>query len=46
MDQVGYLKCTLLCFEAVFGLKVNLDKSEMVLIGEVPNITELAALLE
>uniref|UniRef100_A0A2N9GD19 Reverse transcriptase domain-containing protein n=1 Tax=Fagus sylvatica TaxID=28930 RepID=A0A2N9GD19_FAGSY len=46
LDQIGYLKCTLLCFEAVSGLKVNLDKSEMVPIGNVPNIQELAAMLD
>ena len=46
LDQIGYLKCTLLCFEAVSGLKVNLGKSEMVLIGDVPNIQELAAMLD
>uniref|UniRef100_A0A2N9I908 Reverse transcriptase domain-containing protein n=1 Tax=Fagus sylvatica TaxID=28930 RepID=A0A2N9I908_FAGSY len=46
IDQIGYLKCTLLCFEAVSGLRVNLGKSEMVPIGNVPNIQELAAMLE
>ena len=46
LEQVGYVKCTLLCFEAAFGLKVNLSKSEMVQIGQVSNLTNLAALLE
>ncbi len=46
INQIGYLKCTLLCFEAVSGLRVNLGKSEMVPIGNVPNIQELAAMLE
>jgi hypothetical protein len=46
LEQIGYLKCTLLCFEAVSGLKVNLGKSEMVPIGDVPNIQELAAMLD
>jgi hypothetical protein len=46
LDQIGYLKCTLLCFEAVSGLKVNLGKSEMVPIGNVPNIQKLAAMLD
>uniref|UniRef100_A0A2N9EXD0 Reverse transcriptase domain-containing protein n=1 Tax=Fagus sylvatica TaxID=28930 RepID=A0A2N9EXD0_FAGSY len=46
IEQIGYLKCTLLCFEAVSGLRVNLGKSEMVPIGNVPNIQELAAMLE
>ena len=46
LDQVGYVKCTLLCFEAVSGQKVNLAKSEMVQIGQVSNLPNLAALLE
>jgi hypothetical protein len=46
LDQIGYLKCTLLCFEAVSGLWVNFGKSEMVPIGNVPNIQELAAMLD
>ncbi len=46
LEQVGYVKCTLLCFEAVSGQKVNLAKSEMVQIGQVSNLTNLAALLE
>ena len=46
LDQIGDLKCTLLCFEAISRLKVNLGKSEMVPIGNVPNIQELAAMLD
>uniref|UniRef100_A0A2N9HQ79 Reverse transcriptase domain-containing protein n=1 Tax=Fagus sylvatica TaxID=28930 RepID=A0A2N9HQ79_FAGSY len=46
LEQVGYVKCTLLCFEAASGLKVNLSKSEMVQIGQVSNLTNLVALLE
>ena len=46
IDQIGYLKCTLLCFEVVSGLRVNLGKSEMVPIGNIPNIQELAAILD
>lgn len=33
-NQIQVLKALLLCFEAVSGLKVNLNKSEMVSIGE------------
>lgn len=29
----GGLRCILFCFEAVFGLRVNLTKSELVPIG-------------
>ena len=46
LDQIGDLKCTLLCFEAISGLKVNLGKSEMVPIKDVSNIQELAAMLD
>ena len=35
----------LLCFQTVTGLKVNAFKSEMVLIGEVPNIHVLSEIL-
>ena len=35
----------LLCFQAVTGLKVNALKSEMVPIGEVPNVFVLAEIL-
>lgn len=34
-----------LCFEAVLGLKVNLGKSKMVVVGVVPRINNLASLL-
>ena len=46
LDQIGYLKCTLLYFEAISGLKVNVGKSEMVPIGVVTNIHELVAMLD
>lgn len=42
-DQIGYLKCILLCFEAVSGLEIYLSKTEMVPVGVVPGIEELAA---
>lgn len=40
--QLGYLRCILCCFDVVSGLKINLAKSEMFQIGEVPNIRDLA----
>lgn len=43
--QVGYLRCVLLCFEAVSGLKVNLGKSEMIPIRAVDDIGALAQIL-
>lgn len=39
---MGYLQCVLLCFEAVFGLKVNLGKSKMILVGVGVHIDGLA----
>lgn len=44
-SQMGYLWCVLLCFDAVFGLKVNLGKSEMILIGVVEDMGDIAKVL-
>ena len=32
-------------FEALSGLKINLEKSELILVGEVPNMEELVGIL-
>ena len=32
-------------FEAIFGLKINLDKSELLLVGSVPNVKEFVDIL-
>ena len=45
-EQIQYVRPILLCFEAVSRLKVNLDKSELVAVGEVGNIGNLAEYLE
>jgi len=45
VDQVRDLRCLLLCFEAVSGLRINLSKSEMVPVGEVGDVEELASIL-
>jgi hypothetical protein len=37
-----YIQMVLTCFEATTGLRVNMAKSEMVLVGEVQDISELA----
>ena len=37
-EQILHVRMLLLCFQAVTGLKVNVLKSEMVPIGEVPNV--------
>jgi hypothetical protein len=44
-EQIRYVRLILLCFEAVSGLKVNLGKSELVVVGEVGSIGTLAAYL-
>lgn len=41
-SQLLHIQAIPLCFEAVSGLRVNLKKSELVLVGEVENIDELA----
>lgn len=32
-------------FKAIFGLKINMEKSELILVGRMPNCEELASLL-
>jgi hypothetical protein len=44
-DHLRYLRALFLCFEAVFGLKINLAKSELVPVGNVENVDELADIL-
>jgi hypothetical protein len=44
-DQLTYISRVLTCFEAVTGLRVNMNKSEMVPIGEVANLAALADIL-
>ncbi|KAL6347549.1 hypothetical protein AAG906_026074 [Vitis piasezkii] len=42
IDQVSYLSWFLMWFEAMSGLKVNLDKSEIIAVGRAENVEELA----
>lgn len=44
-EQLGHLYCVLLCFEAVSSRKVNLAKSELILVGEVGHLSTSAAIL-
>lgn len=45
-EEVGNLRAILLImFEAVIGLKVNLPKSTMMVVGDVSNLRQLVALL-
>ena len=41
-DQLTYLAWVLLWFEASSGLMINLSMSELIPIGNVPNVEELA----
>ena len=42
-DQLKYLSWILVGFEALSGLKINLNKSEIIPIGHVDNVEELAS---
>jgi hypothetical protein len=44
-DHLRFLRVLLVCFEAIFGLKVNLAKSLLVPVGNVDNVAELASIL-
>lgn len=37
-DHIRALRALFLCFKVFFGLKVNLSKSEVVLVGQVHNL--------
>ena len=41
-DQVIYLSWLLMWFKAISGLRIDLDKSEILLIGKVENLEDLA----
>ena len=41
--QLCYLRCILICFKAVSGLRINLSIYENLPIGEVMNVKELAS---
>ncbi|WKA01785.1 hypothetical protein VitviT2T_020047 [Vitis vinifera] len=41
-DQLIYLSWLLMWFEAVSGLRINLEKSELIPVGRVENINDLA----
>ena len=45
IDNLLILRLVLIWFEAVSGLKVNLGKSELVVVGAVPNMDLLVAVL-
>ena len=41
-DQLAYLSWLLIWFETIIGLRINLDKSEILLVWRVENLEELA----
>jgi hypothetical protein len=45
LDQVQAIGDLLICFELVSGLKVNLAKSVLVLVGDVSNVGAIAEVL-
>ena len=45
VEQILHIRLLLLCFQAMTGLKVNVQKSEMVPIGEVDDVHALAKIL-
>jgi hypothetical protein len=44
-EQLSNLRCIVLCFEVVSGLKINLSKSEILLVGNVGDVEGLASIL-
>ena len=45
LDQLTYLAWLLLWFEASSVLNINLSKSDLIPIGDVPNVGELASVM-
>lgn len=44
-EQLLYIRMVLICFEAIMGLKINVDKTEIVPIEEVGNLDALTEIL-
>ena len=44
-QQIRHLRGVFIWFQAISGLKINLSKSKLVPVGQVPNVTELAGVL-
>lgn len=45
VNQVRNLRCLLLCFKAISGLRINVGKSEVIPIGRVGEVQVLADIL-
>ena len=46
VSQLGYLRCIIVLFEMMSGLKINLCKSVFIPFGEVPELNNLAQLFD
>jgi hypothetical protein len=44
-QQMMYIRLVLTYFEVVIGLRVNMSKSEMIPVGDVPNLSILADIM-
>lgn len=44
--QIRMFRCVLRCFEVVSGFRLNLAKSSIIAVGEVPNLSQLTLDLE
>jgi hypothetical protein len=45
LDQLWYLQGVFIWFQTISELKINLSKSELIPVGNVPNVTALASIL-
>jgi hypothetical protein len=45
VEQLRNLRCLVLCFKVVSGLKINLSKSDIVPVGEVDDVEGLSRIL-
>lgn len=45
LDHICHLCCLFLCLETVLGMKINLAKLELVLVGIVEDVGSLASIL-
>jgi len=43
VGQLGYLRCILVLFKAMSGLKINLSKSVLIPVGEVPELNNFSS---
>lgn len=46
VHKIAHFKTTLACFATASGLKINLSKSKLILVGNVTNLEKLMAILD